>query len=41
MDVRAILPAIVERDGMLAAHPTPEDEGFPVAAAELQRRLVD
>jgi Protein of unknown function (DUF2750) len=41
MDVRAALPAIVEREGMLAAHPTREDEGFLVSAADLELRLVD
>jgi hypothetical protein len=41
MDVRAALPAIVERQGLLAAHPTPEDEGFLVAAADFELRLVD
>lgn len=40
MDVRAILPAIVERDGKLAAHPTPEDEGLPVAATDFEERLA-
>ena len=41
MDARAALPAIVEREGMLAVHPTPDDEGFLVAAADFARRLVD
>ena len=41
MDVHPALETIAARDGMLAAYPTPDDEGVLVAAAELQRRLVD
>ena len=40
MDAAAALDAIAERDGMVVVHPTREDEGFAVAAAELLTRLV-
>ena len=41
MNAAAALHAIGEREGMLAVHPTREDEGFPVEAGELSDRLVD
>ena len=39
MSASAALDAVVERDGMLAAHPTPEDEGLLVAARDLAERV--